>query len=146
MTQIARRTGWGGRRRLHMIESKVPDAQLVRDPQSAYGYEPYETWPTSLFEDACEGWHGCGINGCCVDEDWAVNVMPPTVFMQEGIVHITKPKDLSALCGEAGNWPMKSFQSTDEAQAFAARSRNFSDVTCLPCIASAHFWDVRWLP
>jgi hypothetical protein len=133
MTQIARRVGWKSRRRLHVIDAKAPASSDV-----AYG--------DYAWDDACDyGWYGCGEDGCCIDTDWAVSVMPPMVFGVDGLVHISRPKDPTSVCGMAGNWPTPPMGSTDEAIEYARTHRgDFTQVTCIRCISWAANWGVRW--
>lgn len=126
MTQIARRVGWKSRRRLHVIGSKAPE--FDGDVQDDLVFtDDYWDCP------------------CCVNEDWAVAVMPPMVFGVDGLVHISRPKDPTSVCGEAGNWPIPSMHSTDEALEYARTHRgDFRAVTCVFCIAGAPHWKIAW--
>jgi hypothetical protein len=67
------------------------------------------------------------------------------VFGVDGLVHISRPKNPTAVCGMEGNWPIPSMGSTDEAIAYARAHRgDFTQVTCVYCIVWAPNWGVRW--
>jgi len=117
MTQIARRAGWHERRRLRVFAAKAPEGDGapqdgLDDAYTIAGYDDYYPY-------VC-------------DEDWAVPVMSSMVFEADGLVHVSRPKDPTSACGEAGNWPIPSMGSTDEAIAYAREHRgDFRTVTCV---------------
>lgn len=131
MTQIARRAGWHERRRLRVFAAKAPEGDGapqdgLDDAYTIAGYDDYYPY-------VC-------------DEDWAVPVMSSMVFEADGLVHVSRPKDPTSACGEAGNWPIPSMGSTDEAIAYAREHRgDFRTVTCVGCIARAPFWGIPWV-
>lgn len=130
MTQIARRVGWKTRRKLRVIGAKAP--VFDGDPQDDLDYGD-------------DYWHGCGVDGCCVDSDWAVGVMPPMTFGMDGLVHVTMPGDPRSACGEEGNFPVPGVGSTDEAIEYArAHGGDVRQVTCLKCIVLAPLRGVPW--
>lgn len=85
-----------------------------------------------------DSYYGCGVNGCCVDDEWWAGILPPVAFHQDRLVHVAGRGTIHAPCGACllpGGAP--DVRSTDEALRHVAMSvpeRHL--VTCLECVAA----------
>lgn len=132
MSASGRKHGWRDRLRGHVAESKEPllDEDSLRECLEAASYD--DIWYHNNFE---------------LEENPFLCLMLPMTVFTERLVHVTRLWDAETVCGiDVAQWcPPEGPRSTDEAIAWSKKyAGDPRRITCVQCIACAHYWRVFW--